>query len=455
MKKLISIILVFLCSWGIAQVQYVTFLDNFDDNALYPTYDGESVYNEVWGFVHKGNEYAVMGGTLGTYIFEITDDDELHLIQAVLGAHGGLDVIHRDYHDYKGYLYEVADEGATSTLRIYDLQYLPDSVHIVSDSQEHIIRSHNIFIDTTSALLYSCGNTNQLGGDALKVLSLADPENPTLVYDYNFVDYVHDIFVRNDTAYLNAAFQGLRVVDFSTPTMPVMIGSLEFYTDKGYNHSGWLSEDGKTYVMCDETVGMRFKVLDVSDLSDIKVKSAAMPDSFEETFPHNVMLKDGLAYFSYYNDGLQIYDVRNPSNPKQIAYYDTYQPEDTGSNLYRGAWGIYAFLPSGRLLVSDRKDGLFLLGYTPPPIMQVEEGEHGVYPNPAIGSAFFYSEQKFNEPYTLEIINALGQQVRIFEGINDHLYLDLEGLPSGMYWYHYESDVIVDSELFGKFMILK
>ena len=145
-----------------------------------------------------------------------------------MGLYSSYTVIHRDYHDYNGYLYEVCDQGS-STLRIYDLHYLPDSIPIVYDDSSLIVRAHNIFIDESSGLLYSCGNTSQLGGDALRVISLQDPVNPTLVYDYNFVDYVHDIYVRNDTAFINAGNQGLKVADFSIPTMPIALGSMEFY----------------------------------------------------------------------------------------------------------------------------------------------------------------------------------------------------------------------------------
>lgn len=453
MKRILLHIVCLLVINVDAQVLGVEFLDNFDDNELYPIYDGESVFNEVWGFVQDGEEYAVIGGTLGTYFFQISDDDQLNLIHFTAGAHAGLDVIHRDYHDYKGYLYEVGDEGL-ATLRIYDLHYLPDSVPVVYDESTHIIRSHNIFIDSTSGLLYSCGNTNQLGSDALKVLSLANPTNPTLVYNYNFVDYVHDIYVRNDTAYLNAGNQGLRVVNFSNPTMPIMIGGLEYYTDKGYNHSGWLSEDGKTYIMCDETVGMRFKVCDVSNLDEIKVRSLAKPQSFENTVPHNVMLKDGIAYFSYYNDGLQIYDVRNPSNPKRIAYYDTYETEDLGTNVYKGAWGVYSFLPSGRLLISDRKNGLFLLGFNPPPAMKLEDGAYGIYPNPVGEEAYFYYYQKNNEAYQLDILNILGQKIMELEGLNDHLHIDFSSLSAGTYVFKFTSKVTTEV-LTGKFIVSK
>ena len=74
--------------------------------------------------------------------------------------------------------------------------------------------------------------------------------------------------------------------------------------------------------------------------------------------PHNVILKNGIAYVSYYNDGLQIFNVRNIENPKRVGYYDTYQGSNLG--LYRGLWGVYPNLPSGRILGSDRKNGLYL-----------------------------------------------------------------------------------------------
>ena len=63
------------------------------------------------------------------------------------------------------------------------------------------------------------------------------------------------------------------VADFSDPTAPVSMGSLRpsDYLQSGYNHSGWLSEDGSTYFMADEDHGMDLKVLDVTALPDLTV----------------------------------------------------------------------------------------------------------------------------------------------------------------------------------------
>lgn len=431
---------------GFAQIKDVTLLDNWSDELINGWYN-EGAYNEVWGFVYEGKEYGVIGSANGTNIIKINDDNTLERIQFIEGRH--LSAIHRDFHDYNGYLYEVCDQGKSS-LRIHDLSYLPDSIHMVYDDSTFLARCHNIFIDSSSALLYACGVTYGTFDVAMRVLSLDNPTQPTLVYDYEFVDYVHDVFVRNDTAYIHAGNQGMRVADFSNPAMPLPLGTLEFYPDKGYNHSGWLSEDGKTYVMCDETAGMRFKVLDVSDLSNIEVLSYDKPPTFDLTMPHNVMVKDGLAYFSYYNDGLQIYDIRNPTNIKRVAYYDTYPDSEIN---FRGAWGIYAFLPSGRLLVSDRKYGMFLLNYNPPPNLVEAEIDSYFYPNYVEnGFAFFYTNQNFPSDYQIEIFANNGSLVKIFYGSGDYLSMDLSDLSNGLYLFKHK-ELNTDKVNIGKFVV--
>jgi choice-of-anchor B domain-containing protein len=432
--------------------QRIKLLNRWEDEG-FPFWYGRTIYNEVWGFVYKGEEYGVIGHRMGTTICRITNDDKLEHIQTIRGsAIEDWTVIHRDYHDYKGYLYEVCDES-TSTLRIYDLSYLPDSVHIVYDKNELILRCHNIFIDTASAILYACGVTDGIGDYGLRLLSLSNPIEPQLIYDYPFVNYVHDAYVRNDTAFLNCAFQGLRVVNFSNPTMPLPLGTLSFYPDLGYNHSGWWSEDGKTYVMCDETSGMRFKVLDVSDLTDIKVASMAKPPTFAETMPHNVMLKDGLAYFSYYNDGLQVYDVRQTQSPKRIAYYDTYDGEDGPTGLFNGAWGVYAFLPSGRLLVSDRTYGLHLMQYDAPPWITPQDNAVHIYPNPAMnGSVYFYLAHRTDYPYTFQVLDASGRLIMETDTQGDYLKIDVQQWSAGVYIYRYYA-AAKEELLQGKFVV--
>ena len=94
-----------------------------------------NVYNEVWGFTQNEHEFAVIGTTQGTHILDVTDPVNSYLIASIDGGSTSPDVVHRDFHDYNGYLYAVADEMNSSTLQIMDLTNLPNSVTVVYDSK--------------------------------------------------------------------------------------------------------------------------------------------------------------------------------------------------------------------------------------------------------------------------------------------------------------------------------
>ena len=437
----------FYVNFFFSQSENVYYLDSWTTTGLPVTGDGESVFNEVWGFVQDGEEYAVIGSTAGTHVFLVNDNNELDSIDFIQGKHVSTDAVHRDYHDFNGFLYAVCDEGSSS-LQIIDLHYLPDSLHVVYDNDSLMVRVHNIFIDSSEAKLYACGITKNNGGFPMSIFDISNPIAPNFLSNYEFVNYVHDAYVRNDTAFLNCGSEGLVVADFSMPFMPLPLGSLEFYTDKGYNHSGWLSEDGNTYVLCDETPAKRVKVLDVSDLSDIKVASLFTTGFYDATLPHNVILKNGIAYISYYNDGLQIYDVRDVNLPKRIGYYDSYQGSNLG--IYRGVWGVYSNFPSGRLLISDRKNGLFLLGFSPPPQI-ISNESFVIFPNPSNDYIYFNHTHLGDPDYIIEVYNSLGQLIDSFNGSQDFMLIDISKYSIGNYVLKYSSN-LSDTEFAGSFI---
>ena len=436
MKYVLLLMLIFV-KVGYSQSENVYYLDSWTTSGLPVTGDNESVFNEVWGFVQDGREYAVIGSTAGAHFFLVNDNNSFESVGFIQGKHVATDAVHRDYHDYQGFLYAVCDEGSSS-LQIIDLHYLPDSLPVVYDSDSLMVRVHNVFIDSSKAKLYACGIAKNNGAFPMSIFDISDPVHPTFLADYEFVDYVHDAYVRNDSAYLNCGAEGLVVVDFSTPTTPFPLGVLSFYSDKGYNHSGWLSEDGNTYVLCDETPSMRVKVLDVSDLSDIKVAALFSSGFYDQTLPHNVIVKNGVAYVSYYNDGLQIFDISDVNLPKRLGYYDSYQGPNTG--LYRGVWGVYPNLPSGRLLISDRKNGLFLLGFDPPLAFN-SEADFLIFPNPSNNYIYFHHSHAGLADYQLEIFNSLGQLVDSFVGSRDYMFIDISDYSIGNYVIKYTSNL--------------
>ncbi len=447
MKRVFLIFFVIINCVFYAQGENVVLLAEWTKSGMPYCYDGESVFNEVWGVEINKQRFGIIGSTMGTHFIEIGRDNSLSEIDFVLGKYAGTDAIHRDYHDYNGYLYAVCDEN-NSSLQIMDMKYLPDSVSIVYDSSALIIRAHNIFIDTATARLYACSVNSPNGFLPLAVYDLSNPVSPSLIGTYDAVGHVHDAYVINDTAYLNCGNEGLKVVKFNDVGIPIQLGELNLYIDKGYNHAGWLSGDGSSYVMCDETPSMDVKVLDVSDLDDINVSSTFSSNFYDQTLPHNVIVRNETAYVSYYNDGLQIFDISTPLNPKKLGYYDSY----SGSNdlVYRGAWGVYPFGSGEEVLVSDRKRGLLLLGFIPPPL--IAENPFYIFPNPATDYIYFYLNHVGEADYELSIYNDIGQLVDNFISNNDYYLINLSNYDTGIYFYKYFSSY--NSEMIsGKFFV--
>lgn len=417
----------------------VNLLFHWDDNTLPGSSAYNNTFNEIWGFVQNNREYAVIGSTMGTHIFDVTDPVNAVEADFVPGGAQGTNIIHRDFHDYNGYLYMVADEGTNSTIQIVDLSYLPDSVQIVYDSNALIRRAHNIFIDTTTAKLYAAGGYTTAPNN-LSVYSLANPTQPVFLKAFNSAGYVHDLYVLNDTAFLNAGFNGLFIVDFTDTQNPVTINTLTNYPFSGYNHSGWLNDAGNIYVLADETHGMPLKVIDVTDFNNMQVLSTLSSGVTSNSIPHNIIIKDNYAYVSYYYDGLQIFDISDPLNPVKTGFYDT--SNETNFNSYKGAWGIYPYLPSGNVLISDMQNGLYVFDVSSAIITSINDNvnlsEIQIYPNPAYEKINIRLPKSVNDVVTVEILNITGEEIsrKDYKSKNQLLEINLSGINSGIYFLH-------------------
>ena len=404
-------------------------LFNWNDSTIIGSAAYDNAYNECWGFKINETEIAVIGSTEGTHFFNVTDPQNSTEIAFVPGAYTGSGVVHRDYHDYQGYLYIVCDEGwSTSTLQIVDISNLPLSVNIVYDSDNLFNTSHNIFIDTATAKLYACASNS-----AMDIYSLIDPVNPTFLYSYTDVGHVHDAYVRNDTAYLNCGNDGFRIVDFHYLDLPgsmspIELASLTSYPDAGYNHSGWLSKDGKIYAMQDENHGYDVKIIDVSDYNNITVLSILNSGENALSMAHNGIIKGDFLYLAYYHDGVRVFDISDPLNPIQVCNYDTYSP--SSYNSYKGAWGIYPYLPSGNIIASDMQSGLYILDCTIPinSIKNINQNLN-IYPNPAKNYFNVNLDAKRIEIYDISS-RKINQQI-----IGDDQKFNRKNIANGLYIY--------------------
>lgn len=408
-------------------------LDHWHEDSLV-TSSTQVRYSGCWGFEYAGEEYAIIGSTEGNHFFHLTDNDQLTPAGFIEGRFNSPQVIHREFKTFQHYAYAICDEG-NSSLQIIDLSYLPDSVVKVADLQDaNFGKVHNLFIDTANSLLYACLVTPIVGGipqsmAPLRVFSLADPTNPTLLWEGpSDIPEVHDCFVRNNIAILNCGDNGLRIYDFSNPVSPIYVNNLQFYQDQGYNHQGWLSPDGKTYVFADETGGKRVKKCLVgSDLS-IQVTSLFGTNFEDNSIPHNIMCTDDLAFVAYYNEGLRIFDLKHEN--REVGVYDTYTT--ASSFKMNGAWGVYSNYSSNRIIVSDRQNGLFLFDFDRSVFAEGSKDNFFCFPNPLEvgGSVMIRSPKDEITEFSVEVFDPVGELVNTID-VKGQSYVELNDLNTG------------------------
>jgi hypothetical protein len=251
--------------------------------------------------------------------------------------------------------------------------------------------------------------------------------------------------VKNDTAFLNCGNDGLRIMDYSmvnsNSDSPIELASFTSYPDAGYNHSGWVSDDGNTYAMQDENHGYDVKILDVSDYSNISVLATFSSGVNPNSMAHNGIIKDNLLYIAYYHDGLRVFDISNPSNPIQVNSYDTYLPNNHIS--YRGAWGVYPYLNSGNILVSDMQSGLYVFELSASTSISEQNLNTLIYPNP-INLSFTINNINATK---VEIIDVFGRKVRTERLNQDINTFEKQNISNGLYFFNfYKKNKLIASE---------
>ncbi len=315
--------------------------------------DYNSDLNDIWGYVAPdGTEYALIGMVTGTAIVSLEDPANPRNVAMVVGGYSTW----RDIKVNGDFAY-VVDDQASDGLLIIDLSNLPESIEYAywyGNESIEITQSHNIFIDE-HGYAYLFGGNYGNGGTIILDLN-EDPWNPEIVGNYNN-RYVHDGFVRNDTLWTSEFNDGLlSVYDVSNKSQIQPIGNAA--TPGSASHNCWLSDDGHTIFTTDEVDGGFVTAYDCSNISDIREIARYRSNPEQKPAPHNTFVKGDYLFTSYYKDGLIVHDITRPESMTVVASYDT-SPMAGGG--FEGAWGVYPYLPSGHILVSDIQEGLIVL----------------------------------------------------------------------------------------------
>ena len=77
--------------------------------------------------------------------------------------------------------------------------------------------------------------------------------------------------------------------------------------------------------------------------------------------PHNHEVRWPLVFVSHYLDGLQIFTMADPENPKTVGWYDTYlgPPNTDRYSQFNGAFGVDVRNEDGLIVISDMTTGFW------------------------------------------------------------------------------------------------
>lgn len=411
-------------------------LGQYNENViLYPN-TTQKTYNDIWGYAANGREYALLGSAAYVHFLDVTDPSSPILIEQFLG---GDTTIWRDMKTYENYAYSISDNSEEGMM-IFDLSDLPNSVTKVSQTVEFFKEAHNIFIDEANARLYVAG-ADQLG-NGLIVLDISSPSEPIMIGNDTLISYVHDVYVKDNIAYCSHGNDGFFVWDYTVAGEPVLMASL---STNGYNHSSWVSEDGSYAIFAEEIpAGLPLGTIDLSNLSNgfLEVNNyfqfPLITDDDKLNTPHNPFLKGSYAFVAYYEDGVQVIDLSDISNPVLAGYYDTF-PNNTNYQGYFGCWGVYPYLPSGNILASDRKYGLHILAFDDSPVATEDDlstSDISISPNPSDGifNVLMNKNNSESNSAIFEVYDLSGKIThrQVLSGSAD--VVDLSFLPNGFYF---------------------
>lgn len=352
-RALAALLLVCALTTSTAQVN-ISLLGNYDYQAA-----RNSDLSNLWGYTDEfGNEYALVGvngddnvqNSGGFSVVDVTDPANPVEVFFTPGPNS----IWREIKTWGDHAYITTE--ASAGLLIVDLSPLPQStaLPVTLFQGDNWDTSHSLFIDENGRL-YLHGANRGNGGVIMYDLT-QDPMAPVEVGVFDNW-YCHDSFARGDTLYAGHINDGFfSIVDVSDPANPVLLGTQP--TPNTFTHNTWLDDSGQYLFTTDEREDSYVGAYDVSDPADIQFVDKLQSDPGSNTIPHNTYWLNDYVVTSYYTYGVAIYDATRPWNLVETGSYDT-SPFSGGG--FNGAWGVYPFFPSGRLIVSDIEQGLFIL----------------------------------------------------------------------------------------------
>jgi len=337
---------------------------------------GGSDGNDSWGWTDSvsGKEYALVCSSNGVSFVDISNPLEPVLLGNLSTATSNS--IWRDVKVYNDHAF-VVSEASNHGMQVFDLTRLrnvtsPPEVFTEDAHYTQFGSAHNIVINENSGFAYAVGTNTFNGGPHF--VNIQDPLNPIPAGGYSNDSYSHDAqvvtYIGPDTDYVGSEIligsneNEVVIVDVTDKNNPTNISNVS-YSNIGFTHQGWFTEDQKYFILGDEIDEVNYNTLTrtlVFDFTDLDNPTFHMqhlgPTS---SIDHNVYVKGDLLYQANYTSGVRIIDISDIENNTmtEVGSFDTY-PENN-STSFHGAWNVYPYFASGNIVISDIERGLFII----------------------------------------------------------------------------------------------
>jgi choice-of-anchor B domain-containing protein len=340
--------------------------------------------NDSWGWTdpETGKEYALIGTTTSAAFVDVTDaSNPIYLGRLPTAT---VATLWRDIKVYNDHAFIVADfSGSTAVadrqhgMQIFDLRRLknvsnPPEIFTADATYNGFGKAHNIVINEDTGFAYAVGSDTFNGGPHF--INIQNPTNPVAAGGYANDAYSHDAQVvtyngpdedhTGKEILIVSNEEQVVIVDVSDKGNPSQISTI-CYSNIGYTHQGWFTENMEYFLLGDEVdeidfgVNSRTLVFDFTDLDNPIFHMEYLGPT--GAIDHNGYIVGNTFYIANYTAGLRAVDISSIASGSMVetGYFDTYIPDNSTS--FHGAWNIYPFFESGNILVSDIEGGMLIL----------------------------------------------------------------------------------------------
>ena len=416
--------------------------------------NGNPEGSDIWGWTDSttGKEYAIAAMTNSTAFVDVTDPINPIFLGRLDSSAGNN--YWRDVKVYNNHAFIVADNVGAHGMQVFDLTRLRGITSpqtFTSDALYSNVGScHNIFINEDTAVAYLVGCNTFSGGP--NFINISDPKNPVSLGGYSADGYSHDVQVvkyngpdtehKDKEIFIGSNANKVVILDVSDKNDIKKLAEIG-YSQIGYTHQGWFTEDQRYFILGDETdeqnfgMNTRTLVFDFLDLDNPVLSSTYSGPS--SAIDHNGYVKGNEFFIASYRAGVRVLDIsnigsgNNSTSMTETGYFDTYPAND--GTAFNGAWSVYPYFASGNLIINDIERGLIIIrkSGTLSTDSNVLKNTFSISPNPMTTETTISFLNNTNIK-NLKIYNVIGQKLYEKSNINSPKYvLSTSNFKKGIY----------------------